>query len=110
MHNQSRIEVWYTVGIDQVSLGEVENIDLITLLAMWRGVSVHNRTKANDERVENANYQLKLFDDDGHLIGLKNVCESDAEHILGHHHWMMRQSRNQFESSDSLYTWVPVSG
>ncbi|GAD79168.1 hypothetical protein [Vibrio ezurae] len=109
MHNQSRIEVWYKAGTDQVLLGEVENYDLVNLFGMWRNVSVLNRAKLNKEPMQSANYRLKLYDDDGHLIGRKDVCESDAEHILGSHHWMLRQSRNRFEHSEALYRWIPVT-
>ncbi|MEZ9418485.1 hypothetical protein AB4229_01310 [Vibrio breoganii] len=109
MQNQSRIEIWYKVGTDQVLLGEVDHSDQINLLAMWRSVSIFNRANLNNNRVQQtANYRLKLFDDDGHLMGSKDVSENDAETVLGNNHWMVRQSRNRFSNSEAPYTWVPV--
>ncbi|OBT13482.1 hypothetical protein A9264_07405 [Vibrio sp. UCD-FRSSP16_10] len=112
MHNQSRIEVWYNVGTEQILLGEVEHSDQINLLALWRSISIFNPGVLSQQEVthpiESASYQLKLFGDDGNLMGNKQVCELDAESVLGHHHWMVCQSRNQFSDADSLYTWVPV--
>ncbi|GEA59927.1 hypothetical protein [Vibrio comitans] len=108
MQNQSRIEIWYKVGTDQVLLGEVDHSDQINLLAMWRSVSILNRANINNRVQQTANYRLKLFDDDGHLMGSKDVSENDAETVLGNNHWMVRQSRNRFNNSEAPYTWVPV--
>lgn len=92
MQNHSRIEVWYRVGTEQVLLGEVDHSDQINLFSLWRSVQVF----ATSEVSNNNNYTLKLFDDDGHLAGRKDVSEKDAESILGNHHWMVRQCRNLF--------------
>ncbi|CAM2836250.1 hypothetical protein [Vibrio rarus] len=112
MQNQSRVEIWYSMGTNKVLLGEVQHSDQVDLLALWRSVSMLNTLTTGDRREpgkENTgSYRIKLLDDGGQQIGSKEVSEDDAEKILVHDHWMVHQSRNRFSRADALYTWVPV--
>lgn len=99
MQAYSRIEVWSEIGTSQVFLGEVDQLDSISLLSIWRKVARSFSVKTEQPTTR---WKLVLFDDDGVLMGSKYVSESGADQVLSDSGVKIKQSRNLFRSSEIL--------